>query len=95
MMSEKRPPNALGQQLRIARRALGMSQRDAAAVTGLSCPYLCQVEKGQVQSPSLQACLDIAAAYKITIEQIAAWVREPFNQRPVCGHCGQEIDDEV
>lgn len=95
-MRRAKADNALGQNLRRIRRAKGWSQREAAAAIGdmVSCPYLCQIEKGHVKSPSLTVCMAIAAAYEITLGQMAEWIDSPFEQRPVCPSCGQEIEEE-
>lgn len=89
-----KPDNALGQQIKARRRALGLSQRDLVAKTGdaLSNPYLCQLETGKTKSPTLHVALALAKALGITIEEIAAWTQTPFVERPTCQHCGQELD---
>ena len=85
--------SAVGQQLLARRRALGMSQREAAAKIGISFPYLCQIETGKVSSITLVVGIAIAKAYGLTISELGEWASMPHQERPKCNHCGQEIDD--
>lgn len=94
-MKRARADNALGQNLRRVRRAHGWSQCEAAQRIGpnVSASYLCQVEKGQVKSPSLTVCMALADAYNLTLNEIAEWQGTPPQDRPTCPACGQELDD--
>lgn len=87
--------NALGQNLRRIRRSRGWSLREAVEKIGveISNPYLCQIEKGYVKSPSITTAKAIATAYEISLEQIAEWISLPPVEHPTCPTCGQELED--
>jgi transcriptional regulator with XRE-family HTH domain len=84
--------SAVGQQLLARRRALQLSQREAAAKIGISFPYLCQIETGKVGSITLTVGLAIAKAYGLSISELGEWAATPHQEHPKCSHCGQEID---
>lgn len=95
MSRSAKPLSALGQRIRARRHGLGLSQRDVAAASkgSISCPYLCQIETGKVVDPGLIVCIDLARILSVSIEQLAAWRREPWQDLPRCDHCGQIIED--
>lgn len=62
---------AIGPRLRALRRARSMTLEDAAARTGLSASALSRLETGRRQ-PSLDALLPLAAAYRVSLDQIVA-----------------------
>ena len=55
----------LGQTLSRRRKQLGLTLREMERKTGMSNPYLCQVENGQVPNPSVLAVVAMADGYRI------------------------------
>lgn len=53
----------LGDRLRTARKEAGKSLRAVESETGISNSYLCQLEQGDVVSPSPRHLLQLAASY--------------------------------
>lgn len=95
MGERKKPENALGQNLRRIRKARRLSLREVSDRTdgAISNAYLCQLEKGDIKSPGLPVCIVLAAIYELTLDQMAAWINSPHENRPVCPACGQELED--
>lgn len=69
--SEKTGSEALGQLIRTRRQALGMRRRDLVDATGLSYPYVSQIETGY-RMPSDRAVRDLAAALQLDAAELAA-----------------------
>jgi DNA-binding XRE family transcriptional regulator len=63
-------PKSLGETLKAKRSELGLTLRKMAGLTGLSNPYLSQIETGFVTNPSGRAIQKISAGYGIPIDQI-------------------------
>jgi transcriptional regulator with XRE-family HTH domain len=61
----------LGQRVRTRRQALGYTLRDVAGLTGLSTPFLSQVENG-VGTPSLTSLFSLARVLETTPEALLA-----------------------
>lgn len=62
--------SALGQQLRALREAKGMSLRTVEKLTGISNPYLSQLETGKIEKPSPHILHKIASTYGVTYESL-------------------------
>jgi transcriptional regulator with XRE-family HTH domain len=62
--SEKTGSEELGRLIRARRQALGLRRRDLVDLTGLSYPYVSQIETGY-RLPSDRAVRDLAAALQI------------------------------
>ena len=69
--SEKTGSEALGQLIRTRRQALGMRRRDLVDATGLSYPYVSQIETGY-RLPSDRAVRDLAAALQMDPVELAS-----------------------
>ena len=67
---------ALGAYLRQLRNDRGLSMRKVEALThcALSNAYLCQIESGQVHSPSPSALALLATVYKVKLQPMLAQV---------------------
>lgn len=88
-----KPDNALGQNLRRLRRARGLSQRAAAELIGVSCPYLCQLEKGRAKAPTITVGIGISRVYGVSIQQLSDWVEQQPEAEMLCPACGQVVED--
>ena len=60
---------ALGEYLRRLRQAQGMSAREVSRRTGISNPYLIQIEKGQ-RRPSPDILKRLAPVYRVSLRQL-------------------------
>jgi transcriptional regulator with XRE-family HTH domain len=81
--SEKTGSEPLGQLIRTRRQALGMRRRDLVEATGLSYPYVSQIETGY-RLPSDRALRDLAAALQVDPMELASTFpqdRQPSVQR--------------
>lgn len=58
----------------------GLSQREAAAGCGVSCPFMSQVEQGK-NNLGFETAIKLCDFYGITIERLAATVRKSPNNR--------------
>lgn len=65
------PAVALGAAVRDRRRALGLRLREVAAATGLSVPFLSQIENGGAM-PSLTSLFGLAGVLQTTPERLLA-----------------------
>ncbi|BAN00917.1 helix-turn-helix domain-containing protein [Ilumatobacter coccineus] len=61
----------LGTRLRASRRTHGLTMREVAARTGISQPFLSQIERGQA-APSLTTMFTLAELYGVTPEMLLA-----------------------
>jgi len=62
------PHQTLGQGLRLARDLRKLSLRDVEGVTGISNPYLCQLENDKINKPSPFFLHKLANLYEISYE---------------------------
>src|SRR3954451_5716857 len=69
--SEKTGSEDLGQLIRTRRQALGLRRRDLVELTGLSYPYVSQIETGY-RLPSDRAVRDPASALQLDAGELAA-----------------------
>ena len=69
--NEKTGSEQLGQFIRARRQALGLRRRDLVELTGLSYPYVSQIETGY-RLPSDRALRDIAAALQLDAAELTA-----------------------
>jgi transcriptional regulator with XRE-family HTH domain len=58
----------LGQELLIARKLKNLSLREVEAATGISNPYLSQLENDKIQKPSPQFLGKLAALYELNFQ---------------------------
>ena len=65
-MRKRAVKETIGCRLRLTRKALGISQRDAAKQIGITPVYLCFLEHDQ-HEPSLRVLRRIAKVYKTTV----------------------------
>jgi transcriptional regulator with XRE-family HTH domain len=72
----------LGDMLAARRRAMGLTLRQMETRTGLSNPYLCQVETGKVSNPTVLAILAIADGYQIPVEGLIDAIAQDGAWRP-------------
>ncbi len=64
------PDKTLGQGLRLARELRKLSLRDVEKATGISNPYLSQLENDKVQKPSPFFLHKLSALYEIEYEML-------------------------
>jgi transcriptional regulator with XRE-family HTH domain len=69
--SEKTGSEQLGQLIRARRQALGLRRRDLVELTGLSYPYVSQIETGY-RLPSDRAVRDLATALQLDAAELTA-----------------------
>jgi transcriptional regulator with XRE-family HTH domain len=69
--SKKTGSEALGELLRTRRQELGMSRRELVAATGLSYPYVSQLETGY-RLPSSTALRDLAGALQMSTDELVS-----------------------
>jgi transcriptional regulator with XRE-family HTH domain len=72
----------LGQELQTARKLKKLSLREVEAATGISNPYLSQLENDKIQKPSPQFLGKLAALYEIDFQLVmeAAGYVSPANR---------------
>lgn len=58
------------EKLKFARKVTGMSLRKVSSITGISNPYLCQLENGQINEPSFKKMALLLDLYNLEIEDI-------------------------
>ena len=56
--------------LKLARAQKGLSLRQVEKVTGLSNPYISQLENGQVKEPSFFKMLRLLSLYNISVRDL-------------------------
>lgn len=71
---------AFGEAVREARRSLGLSQDDFAAVSQLHRTYVGGIERGE-KNPTLTTIWRLAKALKVNPEVLIARARSIFNER--------------
>jgi transcriptional regulator with XRE-family HTH domain len=71
MKSQKTGSEELGQLIRTRRQELGMRRRDLVELTGLSYPYVSQIETGY-RLPLDRAVRDLATALQLDAGELAA-----------------------
>lgn len=69
----------IGRRVKKIREQLGLSQREGAAAAGMPSQYLCDLERGRIENPSLSTLKRLAQAYGIGVDQLI----------------GQSLTDEV
>jgi HTH-type transcriptional regulator, competence development regulator len=91
----------LGSCLRAARTAANMSLRDVESVTGISNPYLSQLEGGKVRNPSPTVLHALADVYRISYAELMRLAGYPVpdsTDQPraarFASRVGQMSDDE-
>lgn len=57
--------NLIGQKIRKARKAKGLTQVDISALTGVMQSVICNIEAGKIHNPSIMTVLKIASAVDI------------------------------
>jgi transcriptional regulator with XRE-family HTH domain len=62
----------LGKLIRLTRLARGYTLRDVERISGLSNPYLCQIETGKVHSIGIHKAARLAKALGLTLDEMAA-----------------------
>lgn len=67
----------IGQLLRQARQSAGMTQAEAAAVSGISQGNISGFESGSLGNPSLNTLLSLSAAYGITVSKLTKGLAQP------------------
>jgi transcriptional regulator with XRE-family HTH domain len=81
------------EKLRFARKVLRLSLRSVENETGISNPYLCQLENGQIISPSFFKINKLLRFYNLKAEDIedSPEQKEPIkaNLPPLCGECNR------
>src|SRR5688500_14843052 len=60
----------LGSELKSVREARGLSLRDVESITGISNPYLSQLETGKIEKPNPQFLFKLAECYKIPFQSL-------------------------
>lgn len=84
MRARTRTSLAFGRLLLRLRNEKGFTQREVAQITGVSGPYLSQLEQGQVQEPSLHKLYELAKCYKTSYAEL---IRAAGYVVPVCSSC--------
>ncbi|MGA3267412.1 MAG: helix-turn-helix transcriptional regulator [Verrucomicrobiota bacterium] len=81
----------LGQELQTARKLKKLSLREVEAATGISNPYLSQLENDKIQKPSPQFLGKLAALYELDFQLVmeaagyAAPVKRETNPKTLAG----------
>jgi transcriptional regulator with XRE-family HTH domain len=60
----------LGTKIKLARKVKGWSLRDLEERSGISNPYLSQLERGLVENPSIWKILKLAEVFGLTINDL-------------------------
>jgi DNA-binding XRE family transcriptional regulator len=95
--SKKTGSEALGELIRARREDLGMSRRELAEATGLSYPYVSQLETGY-RLPSSTALRDLAGALQMSTDELVSVMPEErpgssrTGSRPSSGRVGGDVD---
>lgn len=70
-MDSTRKAQVLGmkwhEKLKFARKILKLSLRDVEGATGISNPYLCQLENGQIKEPSFFKMMALINFYNLSL----------------------------
>lgn len=69
-MNNEQPRKSLGEVLKINRHRLELTLRQVTEVTGVSNPYLSQLENGKIKHPSANILYRLAGLYGITIDEL-------------------------
>lgn len=64
-----------GELLAICREIKGLSQRDVEAATGISCAFICQLEKHN-RMMGFDVAITLCDFYGITLDRLAELVRK-------------------
>lgn len=70
IMQREKHETRLSTLIATRRQQQKLSQRDLARLTGLSSPYICQIESGHVHDPSFSRIVKIAAALKLNLKKL-------------------------
>lgn len=68
--------------MRDLRKGNGMTLRDLQELTGLSNPYLSQLETGRVQNPTIAAAVAIADAFGLGVQTFILRRARPPKRKP-------------
>ena len=71
----------LGRFVEERRKALGLTRKDLVARSGLSYPYVSQIETGD-REPALKAMHALAQATDVTVEFLASLTSEEYSSSP-------------
>ena len=74
--------NGIGDRLKEYRKGLGMSQADLARKSGVSAPYVSELESGLGKRPSGEILLRLANALEVTIADLLGQVIRPGDGDP-------------
>jgi transcriptional regulator with XRE-family HTH domain len=74
-MRQKREPGPIGHAIRVIRTAKGINRRELAERSGVSYPYLSEIEAGK-KTPSSQRVEDIAAAIGVPVHELWRYAEE-------------------
>ncbi len=85
ILSNMSNPIALGQFLRAAREARGLSLREVERQSGVSNAYLSQVESGRIKEPSPNVLFKLTELYGAAYEQAMELAGYPTPKRPKKG----------
>lgn len=58
------------ERLRFARKVKGFTLREVERLTGISNPYLCQIEAGSVDEPSFFKIVKLMKLYNLNVEDL-------------------------
>lgn len=63
-------PTKLGIIINKARVAMNLSLRDVERITGISNPYISQIESGKIQNPAFDKVVKLCDVYGIKLETL-------------------------
>ncbi len=66
----ERKPETMGRRLAAIRVLRGLSQDEAAALSGTTQSYLSQLENDVAEAPPLRTVAKLAATYEVTIDYL-------------------------
>lgn len=91
---QPKPIDAVMTALKECREKRGLTLRDVEEITDgkISNAYLSQLENGKITNPSIAICCALAAAYAVSLDDIAKWVGNAvLKSVELCPTCGQVV----
>ncbi|MBW2576205.1 MAG: helix-turn-helix transcriptional regulator [Deltaproteobacteria bacterium] len=58
------------EKLKFARKVMQLTLREVADLTGMSNPYICEIEHGQISDPSFFKIVKLLKLYNLKFEDI-------------------------
>jgi len=74
--------DTFGSRLLIARKELSLNQQDLADQAGIHRAYISNLERGNIQNPTIQVVENLAQALGVQPQYLACWSDNPTGDEP-------------